>query len=134
MITKLRRSINDTDNTYSDDILCGYISDAVDELEIGEMVRNRQVIDGDFVSGSTNIKIPLRDQTVYLIKAQIIYTEAMIHSADRDTLSYTKNKLSVDTSEQAGNHRETLKILGKKLHKALYYANGGADIEGVVIL
>lgn len=133
LIGRLRRSIGDIgeDPICTDVDLYHYISDAVSILEGGLFKKGIYVDDGDFMSNKRSVTVPFGDQLVYLIKAQILFTEAMVHSSSRDSLSYTKSKLSIDTSSQPSSHRETLKMLDEKLRDAIYMADGGFDIEGV---
>ena len=122
-IAKLRRRIHDTDSfppTYSDELLYGYIGDAVDELELGLYKKGRRVDDGDFVTlGGSSIRVPSTDQSLYALQAAILFTKAIKSRSDRDNFSLRKPNLSVDTSGQSQDHAETLMSLEQELRAKL---------------
>lgn len=138
-IEKLRRRIHDTDSSppaYSDELLYGYIGDAVDELELGLYKKGRRVNNGDFTNvGGVSISVPSVDQSIYALQAAILFTKGVKSRSDRDNFSLRKPNLSVDTSGQSKDHAETLRSLEQELRaKIISMANiGGYQVSGGVI-
>lgn len=124
-INRLRRRIHDMDQEnlrFTDDDLYGYISDAVDELEMGRYAKGVAVDEGDFVRRADGrpVVITIDDMVIYTIKAQILLKLSLKDIADRDNFSLRKNNLSVDTTKQSSDHKETLEILEKHLDQYIY--------------
>lgn len=124
-IGQLRRRINDTNETsptFSDEQLYGYISDAVDHLELTSFKKGRAVEDGDFVSGTSllPVTVPRPEQFLYVLQAAILVTMGIKSKADRDNFSLRKPNLSVDTSRQSSDHAETIRSLQDELNTRLF--------------
>lgn len=122
VIAKVRRQINDLnlpEDTllFTDEDIYGYIIDAVDEMEISFLRRNRAVQDGDFIDEATEqpTKVKGSERTMYALQASIKIVQSIKARADRDNFALKKSNLSVDTSRQSEDHARTIEMLEKKL-------------------
>jgi hypothetical protein len=141
-LSTLRRRIGDTDTpfTYTDAILLGYISDAVDSVEL-EYQRGVSVLittdpitsttTGQFV---TTVDLTPLDAQVYAIKAHYLMTLGTKSQADRNNFRMVKGRLTLDNTNQAKDHKDTLDEISKEFTRALVrLKNGGSSIKGVRI-
>lgn len=123
-ISKLRRRANDTVQpyTFSDELLYGFIADAVDALELESLRMGRAVKDGDFIDARTGrpVEVSSSEQAVYVLKAFILLTTAIKSGSDRDNFNLRKPNLAVDTSKQSSDHAETIRLLNQELDKLLF--------------
>ena len=124
----LRRRIGDTDEpyTFSDELLTGYIEDAVAQVEL------------DYSTGiSTELglfveDIPVPNANLFVLKAHYLVKLRTKDKADRDNFRMVKGRLTLDNSNQARDHGETLKFLIDEYQKTLYRVrSNGASIRGV---
>lgn len=125
-LERMRRSISDIEEEqdFSDDTLYYYLCDAVDELEIGDYKKGLHVDKGDFYDSKNRVvSIPSTDKMLYALKAHILFKTSIKDKADRDNFALHKNKLTVDTSGQSNNHKQTLEMLETRLSKLLYQLN-----------
>lgn len=135
-IARLRRSINDLEEEqdFTDEVFYDYLRDAVDELEAGEYKRHREIKNGDFYSSNGRVQsVANAERTLYALKAHSNIKLGIKDKADRDNFMLRKNNLTVDTSGQSDNHKNTLSILDAKINKLLYqlrYSNiNGVRVE-----
>ena len=139
-----RRRIGDTESpvTYEDLLLLGYISDAIDQVEI-EFPRNVSLLitttpgvdpDPDVSTGEfiTDITLTNTDYQLYAIKAHYIITLRTKDKADRDNFRMVKGRLTLDNTNQSSDHDATLKWLDLEFKRVLYRVkNGASSISGV---
>jgi hypothetical protein len=127
-IDTLRRRIGDTEEpfTFADDLLTGYIGDAVDQVEL-DFNRGVVVSFGFFDTDITPIDVAL-----FCIKAHYLMTLRAKDKAGRDNFRMVKGRLTLDNTGQAKDHKDTLELIDKEYIKALVRAkNGGKSIEGL---
>lgn len=140
ILSIVRRRIGDTDApyTYADDLLMGYISDAIDQVEI-EYSRNISVsIETDEQTGDTLTEIvsPVdlvrADFQLYATKAHYLIVLRTKGQADRDNFRMVKGRLTLDNTNQSDDHAETLRIIDAEYKRALYRVkNGNSSLKGV---
>lgn len=123
-----RRRIGDTEEpyTYTDELLMGYIEDAVSLVEI-DWERGYDVTDGVF-----NMDVSKADANLFSLKAHYIIKLRTKDKADRDNFRMVKGRLTLDNTNQSSDHKETLDLLDKEYRVALFRAkNGGNSIKGI---
>lgn len=127
-LNTLRRRIGDTDTpyTYADSLLIGYISDAVNEVELdykrGIFVDNN-IFDNDITS---------QDVVLFCIKAHYLLTLRNKELSDRNNFRMVKGRLTLDNTNQSKDHAETLEVIADEYRRVLYrIKNGGKSIQGV---
>lgn len=127
-IDTLRRRIGDTETpfTYTDDLLTGYISDAVNEVEL-DYERGLFVDFGTFINDISN-----QDVVLFCIKAHYLMTLRAKDLSDRNNFRMVKGRLTLDNTNQSKDHADTLEHLTNEYKKVLYRAkSGGNSIKGV---
>jgi hypothetical protein len=126
----LRRRIGDTETpyTFEDSLLVGYITDAVDEVEL-DFKRDFYV---DLSINEFNKPLERTDVVLFSIKAHYLFKLRTKDKADRDNFLLKKGRLTLDNSNQSKDHDETLERLEKEYRRLLYQSkNGGFSIKGV---
>jgi hypothetical protein len=133
-----RRRIGDTDTpfTYEDDLLYGYISDAVNQVEIdyNRGISVNITTEGDITTATFDSPIDLQggDAQLFAIKAHYIITLRTKDRSDRDNFRMVKGRLTLDNTNQSKDHAETLRLLDIEYKNTLYKARtGGFSIKGV---
>lgn len=123
----LRRRIGDTVQpyTYTDDLLTGYVGDAVAKVEL-DWARGFSV---DF--GIFNVVPSKLDANLFCIKAHYLIQLGMKDQADRNNFRMVKGRLTLDNTNQAKDHLDTLNILNNEYKKELMRAKNGPTIKGV---
>ena|SRR5437763_3642359 len=111
--------------TYDDSILQGYIEDAVAQVEI-DWHRGYSV---DF--GLFNMSPSKQDANLFCIKAHYILQLSIKDQADRNNFRMVKGRLTLDNTNQAKDHLDTLNILNEEYKKFLLRAKNGPTIKGV---
>jgi len=127
-IQVLRRRIGDTEEpyTFSDELLTGYIDDAVAQVEL-EWNRGITCSFGVF-----NVEITPQDVVLFTTMAHYLVKLRTKDKADRDNFLMKKGRLTLDNTNQAGDHMQTLEILMKEYKRVLFQArNGSGSIKGV---
>jgi hypothetical protein len=123
----LRRRIGDNVDpfTYDDDLLTGYVEDAVAQVEL-DWARGFSV---DF--GSFNVEPTKLDANLFCIKAHYLMKLSTKDQADRNNFRMVKGRLTLDNTNQAKDHKDTLDLIDKEYKKALYHSKNGPTIKGV---
>jgi hypothetical protein len=127
-IDTLRRRIGDTEETYTytDELLIGYIGDAVNEVELDY---NRGII---VEFGTFADDITPQDVVLFCAKAHFLMTLRTKDLADRNNFRMVKGRLTLDNTNQSKDHAETLAILSKEYMKILFRVkSGGGSIKGM---
>lgn len=127
-VSMLRRRIGDTDEpfTFTDDLLIGYVEDAVSLVEL-DYKRNIITEFGQF-----NDDISITDATLFVIKAHYLVKLRSKDKADRDNFLMRKGRLTLDNTNQAKDHAETLRLIDVEYKRVLYQAkNSGGSIQGI---
>ncbi|WP_336784159.1 hypothetical protein [Paenibacillus illinoisensis] len=136
----VRRRIGDTETpyTYADDLLLGYIGDAIDqvELEYQREVALNIIVDSitNVVSGEIIAPLELTrlDAQLFATKAHYLITLRTKGQADRDNFRMVKGRLTLDNTNQSDDHAETLRLIDLEYRRALYRVkNGNGSIKGV---
>lgn len=127
MVEMLRRRIGDTEEpyTFEDDILIGYIEDAVSYVEI-DWARGYEVEFGSF-----NIEPNKLDASLFVLKAHYLIKLRTKDKADRDNFRMVKGRLTLDNTNQSSDHKDTLEHLTKEYRQALYRVKNGGSIKGI---
>ena len=127
MLQMLRRRVGDTEApyTYDDELLKGYLSDAIYAVEM-DWERGFQIENDIFLPVPTQ-----RDATLFCIKAHYLLKLRTKDKADRDNFRMVKGRLTLDNTNQSGDHLETLKLLEKEYTRTLFKFKNGGRIEGV---
>src|SRR5205085_5473543 len=101
-IDTLRRRIGDTElpYTYTDDLLKGYIADAVSQVEL-DYTRGVAVEFGFFVEDVTP-----QDVVLFCVKAHYLVTLRTKDKAGRDNFRMVKGRLTLDNTGQAKDHKD----------------------------
>jgi hypothetical protein len=138
-----RRRIGDTETpyTYEDNLLIGYIQDGISQVEmdwsrgIGVTIT---IIDDTVVPPTTTIEFDTNyelqniDAQLFAIKAHYIITLTTKSKADRDNFRMVKGRLTLDNTNQADDHAETLRLLDAEYKRTLFLIkNGGLANKGV---
>jgi hypothetical protein len=123
----LRRRIGDnsTPFTYDDNLLIGYIEDAVAQVEL-DWARGFSVDNGIFNKEPTKT-----DANLFCIKAHYLMKLGTKDQADRNNFRMVKGRLTLDNTNQAKDHKDTLDILDKEYKRVLYHSKNGPTIKGV---
>jgi hypothetical protein len=127
VIMILRRRIGDTvaPFTYTDDLLSGYIGDAVTQVEL-DWERGFSV---DF--GLFNLPIARSDANLFCIKAHYLIKLSTKDQADRNNFRMVKGRLTLDNTNQSKDHKDTLESIEKEYKQVLYRAKNGGSLTGV---
>lgn len=124
----LRRRIGDTDTpyTYADSLLTGYISDAVNEVEL-DYERGISVQYGTFPKD-----ISTSDVVLFCVKAHYLMTLRNKDLSDRNNFRMVKGRLTLDNTNQSKDHADMLAHLTAEYTRVLFRAkSGGNSIKGV---
>jgi hypothetical protein len=123
----LRRRIGDNVDpfTYDDDLLTGYIEDAVAQVEL-DWARGFSV---DF--GSFNIEPTKQDANLFCVKAHYLMKVSTKDQADRNNFRMVKGRLTLDNTNQAKDHKDTLELLEREYKRTLHQCKNGPTIKGV---
>lgn len=123
----LRRRIGDTaqPHTYDDNLLTGYIDDAVAKVEL-DWSRGFSVDNGLF-----NMQPTKSDANLFCIKAHYLMKIGTKDQADRNNFRMVKGRLTLDNTNQAKDHLDTLDVIDKEYKIALLKAKNGTTIKGV---
>jgi hypothetical protein len=127
-IDTLRRRIgdNDTPFIFTDDLLTGYISDAVSEVELD--YRRDITVDVGFFTN----EITMQDVILFCVKAHYLITLRSKDKAGRDNFRMVKGRLTLDNTGQARDHKDTIEILEKEYARVLLRSrSNGGSIQGV---
>lgn len=126
-IDTLRRRIGDTEEPFSfeDDLLTGYISDAVIEVEL-DYPRGIIVDFGFFTS-----EITAADVVLFCIKAHYLLKLRTKDKADRDNFLMKKGRLTLDNTNQAKDHMDTLDFIQKEYKRILVQFKNGGLMKGI---
>lgn len=127
-IAMLRRRIGDTEEpyTFSEDLLVGYMEDAVGMVELDY----KRGIIAEY--GMFEEDISIGDATLFVIKAHYLVKLRTKDKADRDNFLMRKGRLTLDNTNQAGDHAETIKLIDIEYKRVLYQAkNSGTSISGI---
>lgn len=116
-VQALRRRLNDTSQepTFSDDVLKGYIADALAKLAARVPRFDITIENGDY-----NREITPTESALIALQAHVLVTEALKSSADRDNLTIRKGRLQIDTSQQSADHSYTIDHLTEELNRMIY--------------
>lgn len=122
-----RRRIGDlvAPYTYDDNTLTGYIEDAVAKVEM-DWYRGYSVDNGVF-----NIEPSKQDTSLFCIKAHYLLQLSIKDQADRNNFRMVKGRLTLDNTNQAKDHLDTLNMLNDEYKKTLLRAKNGPTIKGV---
>ncbi|MNT28031.1 hypothetical protein D3C72_1636880 [compost metagenome] len=124
----LRRRVGDTETPYvfEDDLLIGYITDAVLHVEL-DHYRGISVMNNEFETAVDAI-----DAVLICIKAHYLLKLRTKDKADRDNFLMRKGRLTLDNTGQSGDHAETLKLINSEYQAMLVKVkNGGSSMKGV---
>lgn len=123
----LRRRVGDTTlpYTYDDDTLTGYIEDSIAQVEL-DWYRGFSLDYGMF-----NIEPDKKDANLFCIKAHYLIQLGMKDQADRNNFRMVKGRLTLDNTNQAKDHLDTLNMLNEEYRKALLRAKNGPTIKGI---
>jgi hypothetical protein len=127
VINVLRRRIGDTEEpfTFTDDLLIGYIEDAVASVEV-DWERGFEVSFGAF-----NVVPDKKDANLFCVKAHYLIKLRTKDKADRDNFRMVKGRLTLDNTNQSTDHKDTLELIDKEYKRLLYRAKNGGRIDGV---
>jgi hypothetical protein len=122
-----RRRIGDltTPYTYDDITLQGYIEDAVAQVEM-DWTRGFSVDFGLFNQIPTK-----QDASLFCIKAHYLLQLSIKDQADRNNFRMVKGRLTLDNTNQAKDHLDTLNMLNEEYRKVLLKAKNGSTIKGI---
>jgi hypothetical protein len=125
----LRRRIGDTDTpyTFTDDLLTGYIEDAVAQVEM-DWERGFMV---DSASSVFNIEPTMQDATLFCIKAHYLIKLRTKDKADRDNFRMVKGRLTLDNTNQSSDHKDTLEFIEKEYRRTIYRMKNSGSLTGV---
>lgn len=123
----LRRRIGDTEEpfTITDEILTGYMEDAVSVVET-DYPRGIKTEFGLFVPD-----ILLEDATLFAIKAHYLVALGIKSKSDRDNFLMRKGRLTLDNSRQSGDHKETLDLIDKEYKRVLAQRRNFGQLKGI---
>jgi hypothetical protein len=80
----------------------------------------------------TNYELQNIDAQLFAIKAHYIITLTTKSKADRDNFRMVKGRLTLDNTNQADDHAETLRLLDAEYRRTLFLIkNGGLANKGV---
>lgn len=127
VLNMFRRRIGDTEEpfTFTDDLLVGYIEDAVASVEM-DWERGF-----DVTLGSFNIEPEKKDVNLFCIKAHYLLKLRTKDKADRDNFRMVKGRLTLDNTNQSADHKDTLEFIDKEYKRLMYRAKNGGGINGV---
>lgn len=127
MISVLRRRIGDTEEpfTFTDDLLAGYIEDAVASVEM-DWERGFEVTFGSF-----NIEPDKKDANLFCVKAHYLLKLRTKDKADRDNFRMVKGRLTLDNTNQSADHKDTLEFIEKEYRQTLHRMKNGGSIKGI---
>jgi hypothetical protein len=127
IVNVLRRRVGDTEDpyTFSDELLQGYIEDAVASVEM-DWERGFEVSFGSF-----NIEPSRMDATLFCVKAHYLIKLRTKDKADRDNFRMVKGRLTLDNTNQSKDHNDTLELLEKEYRQVLHKMKNGKSIKGV---
>jgi hypothetical protein len=130
-IDTIRRRIGDTDDpfTFTDEIIIGYLSDAVAEVEL-DYPRNMSI---NITLGlfDHDISISTPDVVVFSIKAHYLIKLRTKDKADRDNFVMRKGRLTLDNTNQAKDHKDTLDVITKEYNRKLFQLKNNGNQKGV---
>lgn len=123
----LRRRIGDTEEpyTFTDDLLVGYIDDAVSQVEL-DWNRGYIVEIDEF-----NQDVEKISANLFAIKAHYLIKLRTKDKADRDNFRMVKGRLTLDNTNQSKDHKDTLDVIEKEYRQTLYRARNGGSIKGI---
>ena len=131
-LAQLRRRIKDNGvsqpEVYTDTLLIGLLSDAVDEVEM-EWPR------GIYVNPTTNEfsqTITNLDSALFTIRANILFASFMKEESDRTNLNFSKARLHIENIQQSRDHAMQLQRLEAEYARmmwAMYYRK----VPGVLV-
>lgn len=127
-VNMLRRRIGDTEEPYAftEELLTGYVEDAVIQVET-DYAAGYSVEFGFFTDD-----IPLPNANLFVVKAHYLFALRTKGKADRDNFRMVKGRLTLDNTNQAADHAETIRFLDEEYKKTLYRVkSGGSSIKGV---
>lgn len=127
LLSMFRRRIGDTEApyTYTDDLLYGYLEDAVISVE-GDWTR------GFVLASKIIVPLPTRmDASLFCLKAHYLLKLGIKDKADRDNFRMVKGRLTLDNTNQSKDHLDTLKLLETEYRTMLFRAKTGGKITGV---
>jgi hypothetical protein len=123
----VRRRIGDTETpfVFDDDIIDGYISDAILSVE-ADWSR------GIFLDGvDFSQPIEKMDAMLFSVKAHYLIKLRTKDKADRDNFLMKKGRLTLDNTGQSSDHKDTLEMIEKEYSRLLYRLKHGGSIRGV---
>lgn len=129
----LRRRIGDTVSpyTYDDTTLEGYISDAIQYVET-DWYRGLDVdTSNNIVSSISGINLGKKDLNLFCVKAHYLVQLMIKDQADRNNFRMVKGRLTLDNTNQAKDHLDTLNLLDKEYRRILHQTKNGPTIQGV---
>jgi hypothetical protein len=123
----LRRRLGDTDtpSVFTDDLLTGYIEDAV------------PIVETDFPKGIITefglftADIPVTNAILFAIKAHYLTVLGTKTRSDRDNFLLRKGGLTLDNSRQSSDHKETLSLIDKEYRRVLTQARSDGQLKGI---
>lgn len=127
VVSIFRRRIGDITSpyTYDDTALQGYIEDAVAQVE-ADWYRGYSV---DF--GLFNLPPSKQDANLFCIKAHYLLQLSIKDQADRNNFRMVKGRLTLDNTNQAKDHLDTLNMLNDEYKRFLLRAKNGPTIKGL---
>jgi hypothetical protein len=127
VLLTFRRRIGDltVPYTYDDSTLEGYLSDAVARVE-DDWTRGFSVDFGLFNQAPTK-----SDANLFCIKAHYLLQLSIKDQADRNNFRMVKGRLTLDNTNQAKDHLDTLNLLNEEYKSALLRAKNGSTIKGI---
>jgi hypothetical protein len=127
IVNVLRRRIGDTESpyTFTDELLIGYIEDAVASVEM-DWSRGFEVNLGVF-----NQQPDKKDTNLFCIKAHYLIKLRTKDKADRDNFRMVKGRLTLDNTNQSADHKDTLEFIDKEYKQTLYRMKNGGSIKGI---
>lgn len=127
IIKVLRRRIGDTETpyTFTDELLEGYIEDAVASVEV-DWKRDFEVDSGLFSKEPSK-----QDVNLFCIKAHYLIKLRTKDKADRDNFRMVKGRLTLDNTNQSKDHMDTLEAIDKEYKQALYRTKNDGTIKGI---
>jgi hypothetical protein len=145
-LSMLRRRIGDTDTpfVFTDDLLYGFISDSVNQVEldykrgfiITSSVDNTDPSNpvttysfSNYLDGT--LEPGVLDLELFVVKAHFNVVLRTKVKADRDNFRMVKGRLTLDNTNQAGDHKDTLEILDREYRKTLLQIKNNGQIKGV---
>lgn len=143
VLTVFRRRIGDTESpyTFEDVTLYGYISDAIAQIEvdwargISFSITEEDIGEGNIVTRYdivTDYDLQSVDTQLFAVKSHYLITLTTKSKADRDNFRMVKGRLTLDNTNQAKDHAETLRILDSEYKRTLLVIkNGGLGIKGI---